>query len=173
MIIEIERLLIRALKPEDEGPFIKMASDGSLNDVGFGNDCSGWMANWIIEAKKLTDIDNPTSKYLAYAIELKEKGCVIGSVGCSYYNDLQEIGITYFIGAKYRHNRYAVEAVKAYAKYFMEHYNINKLIATVREENISSCKVVEKADFKMAQKKIYKDLNDEKAEVYHFYKIKN
>lgn len=173
MIIETERSLIRTLKPEDEGPFIKMALDGSLNDVGFGNGCSGWMANWIIEAKKLTDIDNPILEYLAYAIELKEKGCVIGSVGCSYYNDLQEIGITYFIGAKYRHNGYAVEAVKAYAKYFMEHYNINKLIATVREENISSCKVVEKADFEMIQKKIYKDLNDEKAEVYHFYEIKN
>lgn len=173
MIIETERLLIRALKPEDEIPFIEMASDGSLNDVGFDNDCNGWMANWILEAKKLTDTDNPTLEYLAYAIELKEKNIVVGSVGCSYYDDLYETGITYFIGAKYRHNGYAVEAVKAYVSYFMKHYNIYKLIATVREENISSWKVVEKAGFELVEKNMYKDLNDEKAEMYNFYEIKN
>ena len=173
MIIETKRLLIRTLEPEDEIPFIEMAADGSLNDIGFDSSCSKWMKKWIKEARKLTGIDNPSLSYLAYAVELKEKNIVIGSVGCSYYDDLQETGITYFIGTNYRHNGYAVEAVKAYAKYFMEHYNINKLIATVRKENISSCKVVEKADFEMVQKKIYKDLNDEKAEVYHFYEIKN
>ena len=132
MIIETERLLIRTLKPKDAIPFVEMASDGSLSDIGFDNDCSGWMAEWIIEAKKLTDVDNPTLEYLAYAIELKEKDTVIGSVGCSYYDDLQKTGITYFIGAKYRHNGYAVEAVKAYANYFIGHYDSFKLIATFR-----------------------------------------
>ena len=173
MIIETERMLIRALKPEDEIPFIKMASDGSLNDIGFDIDCNGWMANWILEAKKLTDADNPTLEYLAYAIELKEKNIVIGSVGCSYYDDLHETGITYFIGAKYRNNGYAVEAVKAYVSYFMKHYSIYKLIATVREANISSWKVVEKAGFKLVEKRMYKDLNDEKAEMYNFYEMQN
>ena len=173
MTIETERLLIRAFRPEDEIPLIEMASDGSLHDIGFDNDCDGWMANWILEAKKLTDLDNPTLEFLAYAIELKEKNIVIGSVGCSYYDDLQETGITYFIGAKYRHNGYAVEAVKAYVNYFMKHYNIYKMIATVREANKSSWNVVEKAGFELVEKKMYKDLNDEKAEMYNFYEIKN
>lgn len=131
-----------------------MAADGSLNEIGFGKDCNAWMANWITEAKKLTDADNPTMEYLAYAIELKEKNIVIGSVGCSYYDDLKETGITYFIGAKHRNNGYAVEAAKAYVKYFMKHYNIYKLIAAVREENIPSWKVIEKAGFKLVEKKI-------------------
>lgn len=173
MIIETERLLIRALKAKDAIPFIEMALDGSLNDIGFDNDCSGWMAEWIIESKKLTDVDNPTLEYLAYAIELKEKGIVIGSVGCSYYYDLQKTGITYFIGAIYRHNGYAVEAVKAYANYFIRHYNSFKLIATVREENISSWKVLEKAGFELLEKKVYQDINDKKSEMYHFYDFKN
>ncbi len=172
MIIETERLLIRALQPEDEIPFIEMASDGSLKDVGFDQDCNEWMANWILEAKKLTDRDNPTLEYLAYAIVLKEKNILIGSVGCSYYDDLHETGITYFIGAKYRHNGYAIEAVKAYVSCFMKHYNTCKMIATVREENISSWKVVEKAGFELVEKKMYKDLNDEKAEMYNFYEIR-
>lgn len=173
MIIETERLLIRALKPKDAIPFAEMALDGSLNDIGFDNDCNGWMAEWIIESKKLTDVDNPTLEYLAYEIELKEKGIVIGSVGCSYYDDLQKTGITYFIGAKYRHNGYAVEAVKAYANYFIRHYNHFKLIATVREENISSWKVLERAGFELIEKKVYQDINDKKSEMYYFYDFKN
>ena len=34
----------------------------------------------------------------------------------SYYEDLQKIGITYFIGAQYRNNGYAAEAAKAYTQ---------------------------------------------------------
>ncbi len=63
-----------------------------------------------------------------------------------YYEDLNEVGITYFIGAQYRNAGYAVEAVQAYIKYFFSAYNIQKMIATVRAENVSSWKVVEKAD---------------------------
>ena len=126
---EFERifLLIRALEPEDAIPFIEMASDGSLNDVGFGKDCNAWMVNWILEAKKLTDTDNPTMEYLAYAIVLKEKNIVIGSVGCSYYDDLHETGITYFIGGKYRHNGYAEEAVKAYVSKKGEQHGVQNI----------------------------------------------
>ena len=61
--------------------------------------------------------------YLAYTIILKDGAAVVGSVGCSYYEDLRETGITYFVGAQYRNNGYAVEAVKAYTKptYFPFH----------------------------------------------------
>lgn len=64
-----------------------------------------------------------------------------------------------------------MEAVQAYVKYFFEHYDLQKLIATIREENVSSCKVVEKSGFVLTEKKLYKDLNDEKEELYHFYEI--
>lgn len=173
MIIETERLLIRTLKLDDETEFIEMASDGSLNDVGFSSDCNSWMKNWIIEAKQLTKQDNPTQEYLAYVVELKENKKVIGGVGCSYYDDFREVGITYFIGTKYRCNGYASEAAKAYVKYFFNHYNIDKLIATIKEENAGSCKVVEKVGFEIVENKMYKDTNDEKEIMYNFYLIKN
>lgn len=96
---------------------------------------------------------------------------VVGSIGCSYYEDLQETGITYFIGAQYRNNGYAVEAVKAYTKYFLKHYNIKKLIATVRNDNIPSWKVIEKAGFKLIEKRMYKDLHDNEKKLYYFYEI--
>lgn len=171
MRIETERLFIRDVEKEDEIPFVEMAQDGSLCDCGFDKDCSQWMASWITEAKELTVTDNPNLEYLAYTITLKNEGTVVGSVGCSFYEDLQEIGITYFIGNQYRNNGYAIESVKAYVGYFFNRYNVPKMIATIREENISSWKVIEKAGFTLNEKKMYKDINDVKEELYRFYEI--
>ena len=173
MLIETQRLIIRDLKTEDAVYFVEMAADGSLNDVGFDRDCSSWITEWMTEAKDFALRDNPDMDYLAYAITLKEGNIVIGSIGCSYYEDLQETGITYFIGAQYRNNGYAAEAARAYAEYFFKQYNVPKMIATVRTENISSWKVVEKAGFTLNEKRMYKDLNDDKEEWYHFYEIVN
>lgn len=94
------------------------------------------MTEWIEEAKKLAVRDDPDRDYLAYTITLKYENLVVGSIGCSYYDDFQETGITYFIGAKYRNNGYAAEAVQAYTKYFLRHYNVKGMIATVRNENV-------------------------------------
>lgn len=171
MFIETERLIIRDLKTEDEIPFTEMAADGSLNDVGFDKECGKWIINWITEAKDFAFRDIPVMDYLAYTIILKGENIVIGSVGCSYYEDLHETGITYFIGAQFRNNGYALEAVKAYIEYFFNHYNIHKIIVTVRDENIWSRKVVEKAGFRLTQKKIYRDINDNRDELYRFYEI--
>lgn len=173
MRIETNRLLIRDIMPEDEAAFAKMAEDGTLNDVGFDKDCSSWMGNWIVETQELAARDNPCSEYLAYAVTLKGEYIVVGSVGCSYYEDLCKTGVTYFTGAKYRNMGYAAEALEAYIKYFFDHYDVPLLIATVREENVPSRKVIERAGFNLTKKKLYQDLNDEKAEMYCFYeKIK-
>lgn len=172
MYIETERLIIRDLQIEDELAYITMASDGSLNDCGFDKDCGKWICHWITEARKLAYHDNPLKEFLAYTVCLKNENIVIGSVGCSYYEDLYETGITYFIGAQYRNKGYATEAVQAYVNYFLSHYDVPRLIATVRDENISSWKVVEKIGFVLTEKRMYKDLNDDKEEFYHFYELK-
>ena len=169
MLIKTLRLIIRDLKPGDEIPFVEMAADGSLNDCGFDKDCGSWITEWLAEAMKFAIRDNPEMDYLAYTIALKETNTVIGSVGCSYYEDLQATGITYFIGALYRSNGYAAEAVKAFTKYFFSHYDLQKMIATIKEENLSSQKVIEKAGFLLVKKRMYKDLNDCKEELYRFY----
>ncbi len=171
MQIETQRLLIRDVTIEDKTPFVAMAADGSLNDCGFDINCSRWITQWIDEAKNFAIRDTPNMDYLAYTIALKHEPTVIGSIGCSYYEDLQEIGITYFIGTQYRNQGYAVEAVQAYTKYFLQHYTRNKIIATVREENVPSWKVVEKAGFLLVEKRMYKDINDEEEKLYHFYEM--
>ncbi len=129
------------------------------------------MTKWIDEAKGFAFRDNPYTDYLAYTITLKAEATVIGSVGCSYYEDLKKIGITYFIGAQYRNNGYAVEAAKAYTDYYFNHYNAKRMIATVREENISSWKVIEKVGFILDGRRMYKDLGDDDEKLYRFYEI--
>lgn len=171
MRIETQRLVIRDLKTEDGILFAEMAADGSLIDCGFEKDCHRWMAGWITEARNFAIRDIPNRDYLAYTITLKDENVVVGSIGCSWYDDLQETGITYFIGAKYRNKGYGAEAVAAYTEYFLRHYEVSKLIATIRNDNIPSWKVIEKAGFVLTDKRPYQDLNDEKEEVYRFYEI--
>ena len=172
MRIETNRLRIRDLEASDERAFAAMAADGSLNDVGLDADCHLWLKDWIRESRELTEKDDPMGEYLAYTIQLKD-GTVVGSVGCSYYEDMDKVGITYFTGAAYRNKGYASEAVKAYVKHFFQQYDRPELIATVREANISSWKVIEKAGFALVERKMYKDLNDEQEEMYRFYSMKS
>ena len=92
---------------------------------------------------------------------MKDSGQVIGSVGCSYYDDLDEIGITYFIG-------HAAESIRAYRGYFFSRYTEAKLIATIREDNVPSWKTVEKCSFRLVARKMYQDLGDDKPLLYRF-----
>ena len=135
-LLETDRLIIRELEESDEKAFIDMVSDGSIASIFQGwENCSEWMAEWIREARGLYLINNPKSEYLAYAIVKKDTNEVIGSVGCSAYEDWNEVGITYFIGSKYRNCGFASEAANAYAIYFIKTYDFNYLIATVEENN--------------------------------------
>ena len=172
MLIETDRLIIRDIALTDGETFIHMASDGSLNDIGFDKDSSSWMDDWIIEAQNLAREDNPRKSYLAYVIEDKRTGSTVGSVGCSYYEDLHKVGITYFIGADFRNNGYASEATKAYISYFFEHYDENEIIATIREDNVPSWKTIESVGFSFTEKKMYKDINDANEVLYRFYLAK-
>ena len=68
MVIETDRLIIRDVATPDGAAFIHMASDGSLNDIGFDKDCSSWMDDWIKEAQNLAREDNPRKNYLGVPI---------------------------------------------------------------------------------------------------------
>jgi len=76
MWIETQRLVIRELKLEDAKIFVEMAADGSLNDIGFDDNCGGWMHDWITEAKQFATRNNPCKDYLAYVITLKNEDTI-------------------------------------------------------------------------------------------------
>jgi len=170
--IETERLIIRELELPDAEAFVEMASDGSMNDVGFDPNCGEWMKGWIIEAQELEKKDDPRMEYLAYVIVEKKTGKVIGTVGSSYYEDMKKVGITFGVSAAYRNLGYATEAARAYIDYYFKHYDETEIIATVRDENIPSWKVIEKAGFELTDIRTYQDINDEKEELTRFYQRK-
>lgn len=172
MFIETERLIIRSLRPSDEKDFIEMASDGSLTEIyGDCSECHKWMGKFISNAIRLETEDNPYNEYLAFAIENKINHMVIGSVGSSYYEDFMEVGVTYFIGAGYRGNGYAAEALKCLADYMFGKYNLKKLVATAGVENIASCKTLERVGFSVVETKMYQDLYDESEAMSNIYEM--
>lgn len=174
MFIETDRLIIRDLETTDGTAFSDMASDGSLHEIWddtIWNDTAhpNWMEEWMAEARQLAADDNPTADYLAYTVELKETHEIIGSVGCTYYEDLEKIGIVYFVGAAYRNHGYVTEAVKAYAPYFLQRYQQDEIIATIRENNAPSWKAAEKAGFVLTAQRLYQDIGDKSEQIYRFY----
>ena len=171
MLLETRNLWIRSLEPGDARAFSQMARDGSLSDIGFDVDCETWIDQWAQEAIVLSERDDPRKDYIACTVCLRETKEVIGSVGSSFYRDLDEVGITYFIGDAYRGSGYAAESIRAYTGYFFSHYPIRKLIATIREENTASWKTIEKCGFLLAAKKLYQDINDGEAQLTRFYEI--
>ena len=172
MRIETERLIIRSLTLEDEQTFIEMASDGSLTEIfGDCSQCDTWMGDWIKESMQLEVRNNPNREYLAFVIEEKTGNRAVGSVGTSYYEDMQKTGITYFIGSRFRGQGYAAEAVSGFVQYFFKHYDTDTLIARVRVQNKASCKTLERAGFVLYGTEMYQDTFDETPELSNFYQI--
>ncbi len=172
MRLETDRLVIRSIRRGDEKAFAEMAMDGSLLQIGFDENCSEWIDEWITEAEGFTKDDNPRANYIPCTIELKSTGEVIGSVGSTYYEDTNKIGICYFAGGDYRRNGYLSEAVKVYTQFFFEHYHEAEIIATILDSNIPSWKTAEKAGFELIETKMYKDIDDDKEMLYRFYVMK-
>ena len=171
MYIETERIIIRSIQRGDEKAYVEMAKDGSLTEIGFDESFPDWAGDWINEALVLTEKDDPRADYIPCTILLKSSGKVIGNVGCTYYEDTDKIGICYFIGSEYRKKGYVTEAVKAYVPYFFDHYDEKEIIATIKDDNLPSWKTAEKTGFKLLETKMYKDIYDEKEELYRFYYI--
>ena len=172
MRIETERLILRSIREGDEKALADMAKDGSFSELGFDSDCPKWIDEWIEEAVKLSDADYPGADYICNVICLKEDGRVIGSLGCTYYDDLDKIGICYGIGAEYRRHGYASEALQAYLEYFFGHYDEDELIATILDDNVASWKTIERSGFMLSDKGLYKDKYDAVERLYRFYTVK-
>ena len=155
MYIKTDRMIIRDLKTADGILFSHMAADGSLTEIWIDREGENWMEEWMTEALELAAKDDPTADYMAYTMEHRETRKVIG--------------IVYFVGAQYRNQGYAAEAIKAYAQYFLQRYKWDELIATIREDNAPSWKAIEKAGFVLTGKKLYQDIGDKAEKLYRFY----
>ena len=88
------------------------------------------------------------------------------------YEDVDKVGVCYFLGTPFRKKGYITEAINAYVQFFFRQYSESEIIATILDANTSSWKVAEKSGFKLIEKKMYKDIDYEKEELYRFYVIR-
>ncbi len=141
-IIQTERLVLRALRDTDAPTVKKLAGNPNVSkttrNIPFPYE-DGMAESWIESTRAAN-----TGKSLAYAIELKEEGILIGSIGLMEINNSQaELG--YWIGEQYWANGYCTEATKALIKFAFESLELNKVIAEYLTSNVASGKVMEKS----------------------------
>ncbi|WP_315067329.1 GNAT family N-acetyltransferase [uncultured Clostridium sp.] len=175
MLIETERLVIRDFQPKDEKNLMKIIwqenvmrfmRDWSENSTVEGR-LSGYI-EWLQAKKESEDI----YENKRYAIILKETAELIGMAGMGLEDTLNEVEMAYFIDEDYAGNGYAAEAVNALYEWCISVSNIPYMILTIDCENTASCKVAEKAQFKLFEKRTpigHKQLNME-SDSYFYYR---
>ncbi|MCL2637405.1 MAG: GNAT family N-acetyltransferase [Oscillospiraceae bacterium] len=144
--LETERLILRDWQESDLDDFYEYAKVEGVGEM------AGWRHHESKEESKnildafIREADN-------YAIVLKEKNKVIGSLGIhnriepDYKAEIQrEIG--YVLSKDYWGNGYVPEAVKAAIKYAFEELNADVLWCGHFLDNTQSQRVIEKCGFK-------------------------
>ena len=93
----------------------------------------------------------------------QDNGAVLSSAGCSYYEDLRKVGMTYyFLGAAHRGRGYALEAARLYRSLLVPLCS-PRLIAAVRQGGAVSRLAAERAGFLLSEVRPCRDLNDDAA----------
>ena len=98
---------------------------------------------------------------------------IVGAVCCSYYDDLQQTGITYFIGQKYRRNGYAVESVQAYINYFLYIIKLRNLLQQLGKIMSHHGKPLKRFLFNWLKEKCIKILTMQKKNCIVFMKLQH
>lgn len=108
----------------------------------------------------LTDNYKKSDSY-DWAIELKEIGEVIGSIGVVYYKEeIQSMHIGYCIGRKWWHKGITSESLSAVIKYLMEDVKVNRIESRHDIMNENSGKVMMKCGLKYEGTLRQSDINN-------------
>lgn len=103
----------------------------------------------ITDAKKWISIAN-TPPTLDFAICSPDSSIVIGGIGLKARDDIHHrtMEIGYWICEEYWYRGIATEVVSAFSKWAFENFeHLMRLEAEVFEENMASCRVLEKSGF--------------------------
>ena len=156
MLIETERLIIRDFQCKDEENLMKII--WQKNVVRFMRD---WSENSTVKGRLSGFIDwlqtqrdsKDVYENKRYAVELKENHKLAGMVGMGLEDTLNEVEMAYFIDEDYAGNGYAAEALNALYEWCISVSEIPYMILTIDCENTASCRVAEKAQFKLFEKR--------------------
>lgn len=178
MLINTERLIIRDFQHKDKENLMKIIwqkdvirfmKDWSENSTVKGR-LSGYI-DWLQAQKDSKDI----YENKRYAVTLKETYELIGMVGMGLEDTLNEVEMAYFIDEDHVGNGYATEALKALHEWCIRVSDIPYMILTIDCKNIASCKVAEKAQFELFEKRTpigHKQSNMESDSYFYYRKYR-
>ena len=142
--IETERLILRRFREDDaEAMFRNWASDPEVTKfltwpTHESVDISGVIISDWIKSYEKDDSYN-------WAIELKEIGEVIGSIGSvNNSEEINRVHIGYCIGRKWWNKGIMSEALSAVIRFFFEEVQVNKVESRHDVNNIGSGRVMQK-----------------------------
>lgn len=145
--IETERLLLRPWRESDLEDFYEYASVPGVGEM------AGWPHHQCLEdSRRILQMFQSEKK--VFALELKESGKVIGSLGLEEYDrtetdmgDLQGREVGYVLSRSCWGRGLMPEAVRAVIKYCFEVLRYDFLLCGHFEQNSQSRRVVEKCGF--------------------------
>lgn len=178
MHLETERLIIRDLEQKDAKQLFKIVwqkdvirfmrdwSENSPSEESF----QGYI-EWHQTQKDSTDV----YECKRYAITLKGKDMLIGTVGMGLEDTLNEVEMAYFLDEEYQGKGYATEALTALTDWCMKVSDLDYFILTIDCANEASCKVATRAGFELFEKRTpigHKQPNMESDSYYYYRKYR-
>lgn len=156
--IHTDRLHIRYYQQKDLESRYRLTTEAFKSETTI-EATQEWLTWSIANYQELARLYQPP--YGDYAIELKETGVVIGSVGIvqtnvpwgvlkgespevHHYLVSPEFGLFWGILPDYQRKGYATEAGQAIITYLFEEWHIKQVVATTEHDNIASQKSMEK-----------------------------
>ena len=141
-----------------------------------------WMPDWestIEDTEKLIGyfisqgpLSNKTTARVMFAVELT--GSIIGMVGIGNKKEVDnEIEIAYFISEAYAGQGYISEAAKAVARWALDNFGMEYLIAIVETDNYPSQRVVEKCGFQRIDTRMILNSGESGEKPFFYYRLYN
>ncbi|MCW6078523.1 GNAT family N-acetyltransferase [Clostridium sporogenes] len=128
--------------------------------------------DWHQTEKNSTDI----YKNKRYAIALPDTDEMIGMVGMGLEDTLNEVEVAYFMSEKYQRKGYTKEAINALVNWCFSVSDIKYLILSIDCANVPSCRLAEKCDFELFEKRTpigHKQSNMESDSYFYYRKYRN
>lgn len=153
--VQTQRLILKPFSLSDAEKNYKMSIEKGMKD---------WIPDQVYESKAqarevleylIQQCDkelSPKDAPIVYGVYLTNNSELIGHVGLSPLVEDVEVG--YAIEEKEQKKGYATEAVKAMTKWGLEKFNLSHVVGAVEDKNIYSCKVLEKAEYKLVEEKV-------------------
>lgn len=152
--IETSRLLLRMFRLSDLDNLARIYADAEVMKYLSGHsltreETAGWLDYFIRGWEQYG--------FGWWAVELKERGELIGHCGLQFIHVTSEVEVTYGLAKQYWRMGLASEAARACLRYGFEELKLGRIYALAEPENIGSHRVMERIGMIYDKTEYYKD----------------